>query len=138
MNGITKRTNNFVVSKAQCLILDIYAKVGQFFWLEAFSTFIYLLNWSSLSFLKYDCPLAVWLRVYNFINKSYIHDLSHLQTFGCQVYAKISIEKRVISKKTAPVHGWEGYFIEYNSKSIYWVYFPNSQQIMTIRNLKYH
>lgn len=41
------------------------------------------------------------------------------------------------SQKTALGGGREGYFIGYTSKSIYWVYFPNTQQIETVQDLEF-
>ena len=137
MNGIAERINGFVASKARCLLLDAPSKIGQSFWPEVFTTSIYLLNRSYLSFLKYDCPLAVWLRAYNFSNKSYTPDLGHLRTFGCQVYTKILDERWVKSQKTAPVWGRERYFMGYTSESIYRVYFPDSRRIETVRDLEF-
>ena len=137
MNGIAERTNGLVASKARCLLLDAATNIGQSFWPEAFSTAIYLLNRSPSTFLKHDCPLAVWLRAYNSTNKSYTPDLSHIRTFGCRVYAKIPDEKRVKSQKTAPVGGREGFFMGYNSESIYRVYFPDSRRIETVRDLEF-
>ena len=52
MNGIAKRTNSFVASKSRCLLLDARLKISQSFWPEAFTTAIYLLTCSLLSFLK--------------------------------------------------------------------------------------
>ena len=97
MNNVAERTNGHIVSKARYLFLDAHAKIDQSFWLKAFSTSIYLLNCSLSSFLKYDCPLAVWLRVYNSNNESYTLDLSYLRTFDCRVDIKILVEKRVKS-----------------------------------------
>ena len=137
INGIAECTNSFVASKARYLLLDASSKIGQSFWPEAFTTAIYLLNHSPSSFLKYDCPLAVWLRAYNSTDESYTPDLSHLRTFGCRVYAKIPDEKRVKSQKTALVGGRKGYFMGYTSESIYRVYFPDSRRIETVRDLKF-
>ena len=97
LDGIAERTNGLIASKARCLLLDTPSKIGQSFWPEAFTTTIYLLNHSPSSFLKHDYPLAVWLRAYNSSTKSYIPDLGHLRTFGCQIYAKILDKKRVKS-----------------------------------------
>ena len=108
MNGIVECTNGLVTSKASCLLFNILSKIGQSFWPEVFITSIYLLNCSPLSFLKYDCPLAVWLRVYNSSNKSYTPDLDYLRTFGCQIFTKIPDEKQVKSEKTAFVGAREG------------------------------
>lgn len=99
INGIAECTNGFVVSKAKYLLLNAPSKIGQLFWPETFTTIIYLLNCSFLSFFKYDCPLAVWLRAYNSINKSYAPNLYYFQTFACQVNVKIPYEKRVKSQE---------------------------------------
>lgn len=37
INGIAKRTNGLVISKAKCLFLNISIKIGQSFWLETFT-----------------------------------------------------------------------------------------------------
>lgn len=111
MNGIAKRTNGLVASKARCLLLDAPSKIGQSFWPKAFTTAVYLLNHSALFFFKYDYLLAVWLKACNSSKKSYKPDLGHLQTFSCLIHAKISNEKLVKSQKTAFVGGREGYFI---------------------------
>lgn len=93
INGIAKRTNGLVAFKARCLLFDAAINIGQSFWLEAFSTAIYLLNRSLSTFPNHDCRLAVQLRVYNSTNENYIPDLSYIRTFGCRMYTKIPDEK---------------------------------------------
>ena len=63
--------------------------------------------------------------------------MGHFRTFGCQLYAKIPDKSRIKSQKTALVKDREGYFIGFTSESIYWVYFPNSGRIETIRDLEF-
>ena len=89
MNDIAEHTYDCVAFKIWCLLLNADIKIGQSLWSKAFSTSIYLLNWSPFSFLKYNYPLAIWLREYNFTNKSYTPDLNYLQTFNCYVYTKM-------------------------------------------------
>lgn len=138
INCIIERTNDLVTSKDRCLLLDTPSKISQLLWPEAFNTAIYLLNPSLLSFLKYNCPLAVWLRAYNSTNESYISNLSHFQTFDCRVYTKIPDEKWFKSQKTTSVGGRKGYFIGYNSENIYRIYFPNSWQIEIVQDLEFN
>ena len=137
MNSIAERTNDLVAFKARCQLLNAPSKIGQSFWPEAFTIFISLLNRSLLSFLKYNYPLAVWLRTYNSSNESYIPNLGHLQTFKYQVYAKISYKKQIKSQKTTLVGDRKRYFMGYTSDSIYRVYFPHSRQIEIIQNLEF-
>lgn len=89
MNNIAEYTNGLLASKARCLLLNVSFKIGQLFWLEAFTTALYLLNRSLLSFLENDCLLIVWLRAYNSSTESYTLNLGHLGTFGYQVYTQI-------------------------------------------------
>ena len=89
-----------------------------------------------MSIFKYNCLLTVWLTVYNSSNESYTPDLGHFRTFRYQVYAKIPDERRVKSQKTALIGGRERYFMGYISKSIYWIYFSDSRQIETVRDLE--
>ncbi len=137
INGIAERTNSLIASKTRYLLLNTPSKIGQSFWPEAFTIAVVFLNRSLLSFFKYDCALAVWLRKYNSSTKSYTPDLGHLWTFGCQVYAKILDKKRIKSQTTASVSSREGYFMSYTSESIYGVYFPNSRQIETVWDLEF-
>ncbi len=105
MNKIAEQTNSLIAGKARCLLLDAESEINESFWPEAFLTGVYLLNRSSSTFLQFDCPLSVWLRVYNSSQDDYIQDITHLRTFGCRVYVNIPAEKRVKSRKVGPVGG---------------------------------
>ena len=50
---------------------------------------------------------------------NFTSNLSYVRTFGYHVFVKIPDEKRVKSQKNAVVDNREGYFIGYNSESIY-------------------
>ena len=137
INGIAKRINALVASKARCLLLNALSKIGQLFQPEAFTTAIYLLNRLPSSFFKYDCPLAVWFRDIQLQQRDLYTWLGPSSTFGCRVYAKIPDKKCVKSQETALVGGREGYFIDYTSESIYRGYFPDSRRIDTVQDQEF-
>lgn len=79
MNDIAKCMNDLVTFKTQCLLLNTLIYIGQLFKFKTFIIVIYFLNYSSLFFLKYNYFLAIWLKIYNSSNKTYISNDSILK-----------------------------------------------------------
>ena len=63
INGIAKKTNGLIVTKARCLLLE--SNLSQSFWLEAFNIAVYLLNRLPFINLDYNVFLKKFLKTYH-------------------------------------------------------------------------
>ena len=135
MNGIAERTNDLIVTKARCLLLDF--SLSQYFWLEAFDTAVYLLNCLLSTSLDYNVSLEEFLKIYhNDYHYDYTQDLSHLRIWGCKVSTHIPDEKRVKSQKRA-IPSQEDFLVGYEAQNIYKIFIKEMGKIEKLRDVKF-
>lgn len=60
MNGIAKKTNSLIVKKACYLLFN--SNFNQFFWIKAFNTAVYFLNWILSASLVYNILLEEFFK----------------------------------------------------------------------------
>lgn len=79
MNGIVKRKNSLIITKAWCLLLN--SNTDPSFWPKIFDILVYLFNKTFSSTLDHNISLKKFLKVYyNNYQYSYIQNLSDLRT----------------------------------------------------------
>lgn len=91
-NGVSKRGNRTIITKARCLMIESGAPLC--FWFLACCVSVFVTNWCVTKAVEgFQTPFEVW-----FFGKPSIH---HLKVFGCQSFRLIW--KEIWSSKYSPV-----------------------------------
>ena len=88
-NGVAERMNRTIILKARCILSNV--RMSKHFWAEAANTACYLINRSPSIPLNKKTPIEVW--------SGTPADYSHLNVFGCTIYAHVDngkLEHRAI------------------------------------------
>lgn len=80
-NGVVQRRNQTVVTMARSLLKDM--KMPAYFWGEAVTTAVYLLNRAFTKSIQGKTPYEVW--------RKKKPNISHLRTFGCIAHVKTAL-----------------------------------------------
>lgn len=84
LNGLAERMNRTLVERVRCLLSQ--AKLPRYFWGEALSTVVHVLNLTPCVSLNFDVPNRVWS------GKDVSYD--HLRVFGCMAYVHVPKDER--------------------------------------------
>ncbi|POW21890.1 hypothetical protein PSHT_01837 [Puccinia striiformis] len=124
-NGMAERTNQTIIVKARCLLVQ--SRLPKSFWAEAVNTATQLSNLTPSATQNFTVPYTVWTgREAN---------LEVLRPFGCSTYSLIPKEQRKF--KLLPT-GERGIMLGYeNDFSSYRIYKPSSRKVFRIRNVRF-
>ncbi|KAI7951918.1 hypothetical protein MJO28_007602 [Puccinia striiformis f. sp. tritici] len=124
-NGMAERTNQTILVKARCLLVQ--SRLPKSFWAEAVNTATHLANLTPSATRNNKIPYETWTgRTCN---------LEVLRPFGCSTYSLIPKEQRIF--KLLPT-AERGIMLGYeNDFSSYRVYKLATKKVFSIRNVKF-
>lgn len=125
MNSTSKQSNEVINTKVWALIAD--ARVNKNLWPEDVKTSVYLANQTVTSIRK-DVLLEIFLRAYHRDNNDYTQDLKHFKIFRYKAQVCIPQEKQAKSCKYMSKIK-EGILVDYEDVNIFQIYFLLKKKI---------
>ncbi len=129
-NGPIERSGGVLIARGTCLRLD--ANLPEELWPEIYRSAGYLINRSPTKQFDWVSPLE---RLHSYFHiRNAKPKVGHLRVYGCKVY--ILIKNRLRLDKLDP-KAYIGYLIGYDATNIYRVWLPESNRVISTRDVTF-